>query len=866
MADSQQRTVWQALDAWGKTLTPWQQYILARATSNGRLSDEQVNHAYQLFLSAHELRDAVVSSNAPTLTRSADDQSKPLCLVRVDGLAGVNALPDGSGLTFDPKLTVVYGRNGAGKSGFARLFANACFSRLKPRIVPNIYGAPKADPAAAFHVLLDGVANEPLPFSLNTVHSELQRISFFDITIASLHVSQTNPFEFKPSGFDVFPEMARVYGGLGKLIIDAIQSRSHSTRFIDSFIGQETEVSRIVSTLGVGTDMSALRKLAIYGDTEKARLREVDEQSTALKASSPQQLIQNLKEAKNGAATLVTKLDTLGVQFSEEKVTSRTRLSKNAKDRAAAAAVVGTKTFKRPFFNAVGTPEWEAFAKAAHLLAGKERDGYPAPEDRCILCERPLDDGSRAHIEALLAFVEGDARRAAEASSKAVDDEIARLRGLDINIFASDSVVRAHIEKLDPRLAATISVLVDATVRLRDEAVAALNSQGPVKGAVSSAEVCTALRALIERIDTDLIRLEKEDATRAIASLEHERQTLRHREVLSKLLRSIETYVADVIWCGRAERARSALSPRHITDKEKEVFAEIVGPTYRERLAKECEGLECDMPIELQTSGQRGRTVRSLLLKGGHRPETILSEGEQKAVALADFLTEISMNPASAAIVLDDPVTSQDHQRKQLIAKRLVHEAQSRQVIVFTHDLPFLNELISNAEAEDVSFQAHWIDRDNDGNPGHITLNDAPATSKAYDSTERAKQCLAEAQTLSGRRRHDAICKGMGALRRTIEECVVKRLLKGVVPRWSDRVIVTGLRNIAWDDGLAETMCEMYEELSAYIEGHSHTDEAMGAPPEIKDLVDMIPRVDALLKGAKQDRKAQVAALKAQQS
>jgi hypothetical protein len=93
-----------------------------------------------------------------------------------------------------------------------------------------------------------------------------------------------------------------------------------------------------------------------------------------------------------------------------------------------------------------------------------------------------------------------------------------------------------------------------------------------------------------------------------------------------------------------------------------------------------------------------------------------------------------------------------------------------------------------------------------------------------------------------------------------------KRLLKGVVPRWSDRVIVTGLRNIAWDDGLAETMCEMYEELSAYIEGHSHTDEAMGAPPEIKDLVDMIPRVDALLKGAKQDRKAQVAALKAQQS
>ncbi len=253
--------------------------------------------------------------------------------------------------------------------------------------------------------------------------------------------------------------------------------------------------------------------------------------------------------------------------------------------------------------------------------------------------------------------------------------------------------------------------------------------------------------------------------------------------------------------------------------------------------------------------------MRSLVLKGGHRPEIILSEGEQKAVALADFLTEVAMNRSNAGIVLDDPVTSQDHQRKELIARRLVREAKSHQVIVFTHDLPFLNQLIVTAEKDDVSYQAHWIDRDEDGNPGQITLNDAPATSKAHDTTERAKQCLAEAQALSGRARHDAISKGMAALRRTIEETMVNRLMKGVVPRWSDRVIVTGLRKIAWDSGLVEKMCETYEELSTYIEGHSHTDEAMGAPPEIKDLADMIPRVDALIKAAKQDKKAQQAAI-----
>jgi hypothetical protein len=241
---------------------------------------------------------------------------------------------------------------------------------------------------------------------------------------------------------------------------------------------------------------------------------------------------------------------------------------------------------------------------------------------------------------------------------------------------------------------------------------------------------------------------------------------------------------------------------------------------------------------------------------GGYKLDTVLSEGEQRAVALADFLTEVTLNPASSGIVLDDPVTSQDHQRKERIAKRLVSEAAHRQVIVFTHDLPFLNMLIGVAEAGGRSYQAHWIERGNDGSPGHISLNDAPATSKVYDTTERAKQCKAEAQKLSGRARHDAICKGMGALRRTIEETVAKRLLKGVIPRWEDRVIVTGLRKIAWDDDLAEQLCLLFEELSAYIEGHSHTDEAMGAPADIDDLTKMISRVDALVSTAKKDKKA----------
>ena len=47
----------------------------------------------------------------------------------------------------------------------------------------------------------------------------------------------------------------------------------------------------------------------------------------------------------------------------------------------------------------------------------------------------------------------------------------------------------------------------------------------------------------------------------------------------------------------------------------------------------------------------------------------------------------------------------------------------------------------------------------------------------------------------------------------------------------------------------------MFEELSKHIEGHTHTEEAMGAPPEVKDLEKAIARVTDLVRRAREERK-----------
>lgn len=855
-------SVWDALAEWTETLRPWQRSALRHVVQHRRLTDERIDTVYQEFLAENGLADLSeedAQSAAGSFPRRPDGGDvAPLVLDRIDGLVGINALPDGAAMTFGEGLTVIYGRNAAGKSGFARLIANVCFSRHQPRILGNVHRAESSGPAASFHFRLGGQAREPYVYRGDASHADLGRISFFDRIVADQHVSNETTFEFKPAGFDVFPELARVYGELGRRLERDIATRRQPNEFAQSFLAPATELSALVAALSPNTEIQAIRQYATYGSVETSRLADLDRQLAALRVRDTRSLVQALQETKVSLLRLSGELRSLADHFTFEQIELRNALAGEAKAAEEDAVAIGTDQFRRPFFRAVGGPEWEEFSRSAHALARAERADYPQSTDRCLLCERPFDEASRAHVGTLLAYVEGAARRRADSARSAVDEAVAVLQGLDVDVFEETTRLFEQITKLEPDTATVITGHLRTMGANKDECIVALRERRIAASSlvVSGADIAARISALDARIDADIERLSAEDQQGAIAELEAERQLLRHRQVLNQLLPSVERWLGDASWCATAERSRRTLNTRHVTEKQRALFQEIVNDGYRERLRAECAALDCIMPIELQTTPRAGDTRRSFTIADGrHRPSEILSEGEQRGIALADFLTEVGINPAAAGIVLDDPVTSLDLERRERIAARLVAEAQRRQVVVFTHDLVFVNQLYKAADDTDTEYEAHRIERSADGRPGEVSLRDPVGTSKFYDTTDRAKQYLREARDATGAARDDAIRKGMGALRRTIEETIAKRLFKGVVPRWEDRVIVTKLSKINWDNSLADELCTTFEELSGHIEGHTHTEEAMGAPPDIPALERYVARVDALAMRARPDRR-----------
>ena len=225
----------------------------------------------------------------------------------------------------------------------------------------------------------------------------------------------------------------------------------------------------------------------------------------------------------------------------------------------------------------------------------------------------------------------------------------------------------------------------------------------------------------------------------------------------------------------------------------------------------------------------------------------MLSEGEQTAVALADFLTEIRLNEQPLGIIFVDPVNSFDHIRKEKIAKRIAEEANTRQVIIFTHDILFTHHLAETAVSKKVDFTAATISTDPSENiSGYVNRTVFPYEHYEKASASQARSYLEEAKKSTGTPQMEKLELGIGSLRVAYEDFIQRHIFNDVVGRWREQIKATALSHIYFDEKLVKEIEEHYSFLSRYEKGHSHSPEFHETPLNIDLLQDEIAEFDRI--------------------
>jgi hypothetical protein len=223
----------------------------------------------------------------------------------------------------------------------------------------------------------------------------------------------------------------------------------------------------------------------------------------------------------------------------------------------------------------------------------------------------------------------------------------------------------------------------------------------------------------------------------------------------------------------------------------------------------------------------------------------ILSEGECRAVALARFLTDVD-TAGGAAMVLDDPVSSLDHGYRSRAAARLAKAAVDRQVIVFTHDLAFVEALYSSAKACGAAVSAMEVESNALGAGVCLTgIQNLGAGLKTRlplitASIEADRHLFVSGDVPAWAAKATRIAS---QLRAAWERGVEEALLNETVTRFERPVQTTRLRVVTVEDSDWETINRAMTQLSRWIDAHDEP-AAVGDPPPTPD--DLIANVNEL--------------------
>jgi hypothetical protein len=281
------------------------------------------------------------------------------------------------------------------------------------------------------------------------------------------------------------------------------------------------------------------------------------------------------------------------------------------------------------------------------------------------------------------------------------------------------------------------------------------------------------------------------------------------------------------------EVALAEVNPKGITQKANELIDIHLTKAVVDRFNAEREQLEISH-LKVKLDRKSGQTKAVFQTNPGttatKSTSDILSEGEQRGLALAAFLTEIGVTEGAGPIVIDDPVSSLDRDRGLKVAARLAREAAERQVIVLTHDLVFFNDLCR--EADDLGVPTHTIALFSDGthsgkvDPAGVSWKGLPVKKRLGQIRNDFAQ-LRKLHASSPAKYEFRVKHLYGRLRDTYERLVEECIFRDVVRRGVDRVETQKLRYVHLSDDLAIRFHEGMTKTNTY----SHDNPAAETVP-----------------------------------
>lgn len=863
-------TAVESLEIWLSTKPYWEQYVWKLNLEKETLTDEDLAQCYR-YLSEH--LELIPTSPGKKLALSFKHQvvaapesviGPPKIKIReVKDFVDVNAISKRCSVKFGPSLTLIYGGNGSGKSGVGRLLCNACFSRGDREILPNVKtGSSTAQSVAKATFVIEDEAGTPteIDYALGDNDENLKRFSVFDSKSILIHLDQSNNVNFTPAQVKIFDKVADTISKLEEKLTSERNAKKKDNPFQSMFLeNATTDIAVFCKNISASTKEADFLKHASFDPkVDGAAVTELESQIEAKKKLDiPKKRSQLATDCQNLEA-LKASLEKVVNRFTPQKMTETNALITDILEKKKLVESLSAASFDDGLFKCIGSAEWKSLITAAKSLYDAEKLANAGKKlSHCMLCHQELTKEAQSLFERYWEFLQSKAESELSQSDKKRTDLLQQLKS---------------VKAMYPQFLAT-----DAGVKLLNDedapCLARLKVQfGTLSGVLTDWISQIGKLQTVNRKEVPVIDLSKIDALVAtktdeqsklvdpsgeIATLSAKLNSLKHKKEVAAVKDAALEYMDFLRWQSKANRAGFASIKMATTKKRTELFLTGVAKDYKGAFNQELAKLGCDFNLVMNTSGEHGATVREYRLDfaENYSPSEILSEGEQNACSLADFLTETQLDGNNCGIIFDDPVTSLDHERKDKIAQRLAIEAGQRQVVVLTHDIAFMSQLVKHADKYNVPLVAHWM-RKVDGVPGCIKENESPKMASVKSLKADCQVAIKGYDSLPPKEQERALGAAFDYLRSACEALIEEVLYAGTMQRYEDHIRVQNLEEAIFDQNAALKIVDLHGRLSEVLLAHNRSDLQRENLPSLADLNALLKEFEALEKELRELRKA----------
>ena len=340
--------------------------------------------------------------------------------------------------------------------------------------------------------------------------------------------------------------------------------------------------------------------------------------------------------------------------------------------------------------------EWKTFIEAGATFVKTSN----LNENVCPYCRQPIVDNAVNIVAAYVTYLSDKSIDKLKKLELAKNDLKQRISTVVTNFAISEQFkllidARGGDSVLYNKISDTLRLLCEQKKILSD---AVENEQNNNPLVFDSTNVTiSAIEAICEEYNKTISNLKEElkNKNQIVLKLSSQMKPLVENKLFSSQKDLFMEWFEKIDKVNELKKCQSELSTRGISTLAKAASQTLVTENLKTKFQEELDALGLKkLSVDLTDAGtSRGKAFMQLKLFNNNSVSDVLSEGEQKGVALALFIAERRMQLSQNPIILDDPVNSLDHFITAKLVERL--SRLGNQIIIFSHNVLLQTSLLN---------------------------------------------------------------------------------------------------------------------------------------------------------------------------